>query len=74
MAKKRSNPVITHTEILCLAIAQLQNQVQVYTEKARQLPEGHPNIELMEEMAAPLKSKMDAIKTLYMMETGVEYN
>ena len=74
MAKKRSNPVITHTEILCLAIAQLQNQVQAYAEKASQFPKAHPNVELLEAMADSLKAKIDAIKTLYMMETGVEYN
>ncbi|MGI6184208.1 MAG: hypothetical protein ACOYIH_08880 [Candidatus Fimadaptatus sp.] len=72
--KNISSPKVTHTEILCLAIAQLNSQINEYAQKAAGFPADHPITQMMDEAAKPLKEKRAVIKRLYSIETGVEYN
>lgn len=72
MAKKKAEPIITHTEILARAIRSIDADINVWRERFVGLPE-----EIVKEKLAvctdELVTKRDALKTLYHMETGVEY-
>lgn len=69
MAKKNT-PVITHTEILCYAIRNLENEI----EEMRKRCEGKPGAEeFLKDTTDRLMPKMDAIKEMYRFETGHEY-
>lgn len=52
----KRNVIITHTEILCLAIRTLEAEIQ--------------DAEWMKEQNEP---KIEALKQMYLIETGVEY-
>jgi hypothetical protein len=67
---KKNTPIITHTEILCLAIRCLQKEINDMTAYLE-------GIESKEEyltfFLAERTPKLDAMKELYRIETGSEY-
>lgn len=71
---KNQKAKVTHTEILCLAINQLESQIEVYRQKSLKFPDDHPTAMMLFDMITPLKEKQDIIKQLYEIETGVAYN
>jgi hypothetical protein len=78
MAKKNT-PIITHTEILCLAIESLQAQIREWDEKMRKAAsvgeEAQKMVaELREHEVARLDPKLEALKDMYNIETGANYN
>lgn len=78
MAKKNT-PIITHTEILCLAIDSLQAQLREWDIKARKAAsvgrEAQEMVAAMREQdLARLAPKLEALKSMYKMETGADYN
>ncbi len=70
MAKK-SNPVITHTEIINLAITALDAKIEEWRDKCIDTPAGY---EMFCVATEELRTKRQALKQLYMFETGTEYD
>ena len=71
MAKKET-PIITYTEILVRAI----NSVEAEIDDWRQKFNGTPDVfmtGMFEIATAELREKLDALKTLYRIETGTEF-
>lgn len=71
MAKK-TTPIITHTEILALAIRSIEGDI----EERQTLCEGLPEdirAEMFNKSTVELREKLDALKTLYRIETGAEF-
>lgn len=70
MAKKTA-PVITHTEILCLALRCLEHDIDQMRKRCEGVPGAEAALQLCIEEKAP---KMDALRTLYRIETGTDYD
>lgn len=71
MAKK-ATPIITHTEIIALAIRSVEADIDEWRQKFN----GNPDVfmtGMFEIATAELREKLDALKTLYRIETGVEF-
>lgn len=66
MAKQKTLPIITHTEILTYAIRSLEAEAEKYAKMAEIVPEA-------KSLAEGLEAKLDAIKQMYFFETGTEY-
>lgn len=69
MARKNATPVITHVEILCLAIRAIDAEIGV----RRMRCEGLPG-DTFDRSVAHLLEKRDALKSMYRMETGTDYD
>ena len=69
MARKNATPVLTHTEILCLAIRAIDADIGRWRERCEGLPE-----DVFERSVADLLAKRSALKDLYHVETGTEYD
>ena len=69
MAKK-SNPVITHTEIINLAITAVDARIAEWRDKCPDTPAGFA---MFHTATQELQTKRQALKQLYMFETGTEY-
>lgn len=71
MAKINDAAAITYMEIICLAIKQLEREIDDFDGKAtgdeKQVQEIVANI------TKPLHEKRELLKTLYRIESGVEY-
>jgi len=74
MAKKNT-PIITHTEILCYAIRQIEAEIAGWKGKIENAPAEYR--EMVEQMVQTnidrLLPKLDALKGLYRVETGEPY-
>ena len=67
---KKATPIITHTEILCYAIRNIEAEI----EDMRQRCEGKPGAEeFLASTTERLTPKLEALREMYRMETGVEY-
>lgn len=68
MAKKPSS-IITYTEILSRAAHNIEQEIHEWREKAeiRGLA-----VDVLAGVIQPLEEKLDAIKTIYKIETGVD--
>lgn len=72
MTKKQENISTTYREILVLAIHEIEREIGEYEEKITgNTPEAQS---LLSAMTKPLEDKLENIKTLYLIETGCEYN
>ena len=69
----RKRPVITHTEILARAIRCVDEDLQKLEAIGSQIPE-KDRAEWLDPQLAPLKEKREALKMLYRIETGVDYD
>lgn len=70
--KAKTNPVITHTEILNRAISSIEAEIEEWNNKCANLP--HEQRETMFEIATKeLREKLDALKTLYRIEAGTDF-
>ncbi len=70
MPKKNQTPVITHVEILSLAIAQLERRVDEW----RPMVAGMEGAEaLLETCCHDDLRKIEALKEMYRIETGTDY-
>lgn len=69
MAKKRPEPVLTHTELLCLAARALEHDIRRWEEACRDLPDA--DIRVAEICERQIK-QLDAIRQMYLIETGTE--
>lgn len=69
MAKRKPEPIITHTGLLCLAYRALEQDVEYWRSACADLPDAE---ERVEGICAKQLAQMDAIRTMYKYETGVE--
>lgn len=73
MAKKKPTPAITYTEILVLAYRSLEREVQGWRDALAAAPRASEEDEAnVEAICAVHLRKMDAVRTLYHIETGVD--
>jgi hypothetical protein len=70
--KKKSAPVITYTEILNRAINSIQAEVEDWRSKCESFPKDQAEA-LFTQATAELVSKLEALKQLYAIETGADY-
>jgi len=68
MAKRRAEPVITHTEILARSIRSIDGEIESWKRFESVEPDYY------EAGTAPLREKREALKALYRIETGTEYD
>ena len=77
MAKK-NEPILTHTEVLCFAIRHLESEIKDIKLKGEKLFERTGNREMADgitnTLIEPLTPKLEALKELYRIQTGTDYN
>lgn len=76
MAKKKTTPFITHTEILCLAIQAVSRKLHEYDEmvdSCGNIADREMAAELRDQHAAIYAPKLEALKSLYKIETGTDF-
>lgn len=66
----KNKPVITHVEILCLAARSLEQEIAEWEDKGRNSPASES---LVATAIKPIWEKLEAIKAIYMIETGESY-
>ena len=64
----KTTPIITHTEILARAIRTLEDEIAEWNNKSDNFPQ-----ELIAKATEEPRAKLDALKTLYRIETGAEW-
>lgn len=67
---RRQTPIITHTEILSRAIRSIEQEIDTWRERCERIPDGE---QMLKDATADLAAKLDAIKELYRIETGSDY-
>lgn len=67
MAKRKQQPLLTHTEILALAMRCLETDIQKWEF------DFHYHPDYAEEMCKPAREKLKILQELYRIETGTEY-
>ena len=73
MAKKQMEPIITHVEIYTRAIRNILDEIKTWEDRCEGLPQGQRE-EMVSRATAPLHSKLEALKEMYRIESGDEYN
>ena len=63
--KIKTNPIITYTEILARAIRTIEDEIAEWHNKSGNFPP-----ELIAKATEEPKAKLEALKTLYRIETG----
>ena len=70
---KKATPVITQTEILSRAIASIKAEIEEWQEYAKRFRDERLAESYVEDGTKELRTKLDALKILYRMETGADY-
>lgn len=70
MARKITDPIITQTEIIARAIGSVEAEIREWAERAAGRPEAQAAVD---EMTRPLRNKLEALRILYLYQTGTEY-
>lgn len=70
MAKK-TNQIITYTEILARAIRSIEDEVAEWHSKGANLPKEHRDT-MIAVGTKELTAKLEALKMLYRIETGID--
>lgn len=71
MAKK-TTPVITHTEIISRAIRSIEEDIGECRRRCEELPQ-HLRAQMLDASTKDLVVKLTALRSLYLMETGSEW-
>ena len=75
---KNNGPILTHTEILCFAIRHLESEIEDIKRKGKSLAEKSGNEVMANDIVAtltePLTPKLEALKQMYRIETGTDYD
>lgn len=71
MAKK-PEPILTHTEILCRAIRNIEDEIKSMEKKIENLPIAQAE-DFRSVCIEPLLPKLEALKQMYRIETGTDY-
>ena len=73
----KSKPVITHVEILCLAIQAVSRKLHEYDQMVDECDTAAAAAvakELRDQNAAIYSPKLEALKEMYRIETGTNFN
>ena len=70
MAKKNT-PIITYTEILCNAIRNIENEIRNQQNYMGGIPECEAMLQAFVNERTP---KLEALKEMYRIETGADYD
>lgn len=78
MAKKNT-PIITHTEIICLAIEAVQARIRAYDDIVEKASGKGADVqktaaEIRDTYVADATPKLAVLKSMYKIETGTDYN
>ena len=68
----KTTPIITYTEILTRAIRSIEDEVEELRVKCSGLPKEHRDAMLTVATKEPM-AKLEALKTLYRIETGAAW-
>lgn len=71
MAKKKPEPILTYTEVLCYAINYLEQRIREIRDKVDHLPEAEA---ILGDLMSRELRHLVTLKTLYTIEVGVEYD
>ena len=71
MKKNSAIATMTHKEIICLAIKAIETEINEYEEKTKGADASTK--ELIASITKPLYEKSEILKSLYAIESGVEY-
>lgn len=71
MAKK-TTPIITYVEILNRAIHSIEKEIGVWNDRCADFPQAQKE-DMLERATRDLRSKLDALKEMYHIETGTDY-
>ena len=69
MARKKETPILRYTELLCLAYRASEIDVEGWRTACAELPNPEENLS---RICARQLSQMEAIRTIYHLETGSE--
>lgn len=73
MARKKNTPILTHTELLCLAYRTLERDVQEWRDTLLKSGTAPEKVEdSVQAICAMQLRKMDAIQQMYFYETGID--
>lgn len=72
MKKIQETASVTYKEIICLAIKALDAEIAEFEGKSAEM--GDTVQVVIARITKPLYEKRDVLKTLYRIESGVEYN
>lgn len=64
--------MITQTEIICLAIKALDTDIETWRRKCA--AGGEEGEKIFERMTSEMRMKRETLCTLYLIQTGTEYN
>ena len=64
--------MITQTEIICLAIRALDADIEAWRTKCEK--GGEEGQQIFDRMTAESRMKRETLRTLYLIQTGTEYN
>lgn len=67
---RRQTPIITHTEILSRAIRSIDQEIGTWRDRCEGIPDGE---RMLADATADLSVKLDALKEMYRIETGTDY-
>lgn len=70
MPRKKPTPIITHTETICYAIYYLEKEVNGWRESLADLPDAEERVSIICERQL---KQLDALKQMYLFETGTEF-
>ena len=73
MPKKQPEPIITHVEIYSRAIRNILDEIKVWEDRCKDLPQEQRD-SMVSRSTAHLLPKLNALKEMYRMESGSEYN
>ena len=72
MAKQKSEPIITHVDIYARAIRNVQDEIKTWEDRSEKIPP-EQRAEVLDQATAHLRPKLDALKELYRIESGRDY-
>jgi hypothetical protein len=73
MARKKNTPILTHTELLCLAYRTLDREVQEWRDALAKASHATEEDEAnVRAICSVQLRKMDAIQQMYFYETGMD--
>ena len=69
---KRTSPIITHTEILARATNSIKREIDECRDRCKVFPKEQADT-YFDVSTKELREKLDALKTLYRIETGADF-
>lgn len=75
---KKTTPILTHAETLCFAIRHLNHEIEDIKRRGEKLAERTGNKEMADDLTnaliEPLTPKLEALREMYRIETGTDYD